>query len=85
MEVPARACHIHPMDGDLETPRFAPRPEKLGDGWLVIVTWPDGVQQQVAGFKTEGEAEDWIRKDAFAWLQQHPKMRLAQFPPPPSN
>ena len=77
MELPARPCHTQPMDGDLETPEFAPRPEKIGGGWLVIVTWPDGVQQQLAGFKSEAEAEEWIRKDAFAWLQQHPKTRLA--------
>ena len=75
LECLGMACHIALMNGDLLTPDFKPLSSKEGGEWLVIVTWPDGVQQQISGFRSEFEAEDWIRKDAFTWLQQHPKSR----------
>jgi hypothetical protein len=65
------------MDGDLETPAFAPRPEKTGRGWCILVTWPDGTQEQVCGFGSQAEANDWIKMEAYTWLQLHPKHRRA--------
>ena len=65
------------MPNELEIPEFTPREEKIGSDWYVLVTWSDGYEQQVPGFKSEAEADQWIKLDSFEWLQRHPKSRPA--------
>jgi hypothetical protein len=50
-----------------------------GDEWRVAVTWPDGQVEDVASFKTEADANEWIAKEFQGWLEK----RNAQTGPRP--
>jgi hypothetical protein len=63
------------MASEWETPGFVPLPARDGDDWHVHVTWPDGTEEDVCGFKSEIEANEWIKMESFMWLQLHPKIR----------
>jgi hypothetical protein len=39
-----------------------------GDDWCVAATWPDGRYEEIAGFKNELEANEWIANKFQAWL-----------------
>jgi hypothetical protein len=39
-----------------------------GHDWLVAATWPDGRYEEIAGFKNESEANEWIANKFQAWL-----------------
>ena len=49
-------------------PTMTPRPLKDSSGWYVLLTWPDGLEQQIDDFLTEAEAEAWIDGESAAWL-----------------
>ena len=40
------------------------------DDWFVAATWPDGTFEEIQGFKTESEANEWIAKEFQAWLDK---------------
>jgi hypothetical protein len=40
------------------------------DDWRVSATWPDGHSEEIAGFKNEAEANDWIANKFQAWLEE---------------
>jgi hypothetical protein len=63
------------MANEPAKPELKPFPVKDISGWYVLVTWPDGTEQQVYDFRTELEAKAWIEHDSVAWLQKHPKTR----------
>jgi hypothetical protein len=44
-----------------------------GQDWLVAATWPDGRYEEIAGFKNELEANEWIANKFHEWLdnQRH--------------
>jgi hypothetical protein len=46
-----------------------PKPLKVGDKWHVRAAWPSGRPEKITGFKTEGEALDWIATSSEAWLR----------------
>ena len=39
-----------------------------GDDWWVAATWPDGRYEEIAGFKSELEANEWIARKFQEWL-----------------
>jgi hypothetical protein len=39
-----------------------------GHDWLVAATWPDGRYEEIAGFKNESEANEWIANKFQSWL-----------------
>jgi hypothetical protein len=41
-----------------------------GENWFVAATWPDGRFEEIQGFKTESEANEWIAKEFQAWLDK---------------
>jgi hypothetical protein len=41
-----------------------------GEGWCVAARWPDGRVEDIAGFKSEFEANEWIAKDFQTWLEE---------------
>jgi hypothetical protein len=47
---------------------MTPRPLKDFSGWYVLLTWPDGLEQQIDDFLTEAEAQAWIDDESAAWL-----------------
>jgi hypothetical protein len=42
---------------------------KLGGGWYVKATHPNGRIEDVTGFATEAEAKDWIDRMSPDWLR----------------
>jgi hypothetical protein len=43
---------------------------KIGGGYCVRATLPDGMVDRIEGFTTEGEAGRWIRNESVIWLDQ---------------
>jgi hypothetical protein len=52
------------------TPTFTPSQDKIGSGWHVDVLRENGVPEQVSGFRSEAEAQDWIDHKSSAWLKE---------------
>jgi hypothetical protein len=63
-----------------------PEPQKAGsvpvlqirraegdDKWCIAATWPDGHFEQIAGFKSETDANEWIAKSFQEWLDHRKK------------
>jgi hypothetical protein len=44
-----------------------------GDDWFVAATWPNGLFEEIRGFKSESEANEWIAKEFQAWLEERSK------------
>jgi hypothetical protein len=51
-------------------PTFEPHENLLKTGWYVLVTWPDGTHQTVAGFSSELEAARWIKSSSEKWVAE---------------
>ena len=56
-------------------PMFEVLEWKIGGGFYVTATLPNGVPEQIQGFSTESEAARWIRQESAAWL--HARRKLA--------
>jgi hypothetical protein len=39
-----------------------------GEAWKVAATWPDGRFEEIKGFKSESEANEWIAHSLQEWL-----------------
>ncbi len=48
---------------------FEPLKTKIGSGWNVLVTLPNGDQTQISGFDTKANAREWIANKSASWLQ----------------
>jgi hypothetical protein len=46
-----------------------------GDAWCVHAEFPDGTFEEVPGFKTENEANEWIAKELQHWLDERQRRR----------
>jgi hypothetical protein len=44
-----------------------------GGAWCVHAEFPDGTSEDISGFKTENEANQWIAKDLQLWLETREK------------
>jgi hypothetical protein len=44
--------------------------------FTVRATWPDGAFEEVAGFLSEQEADDWIANKFPIWLEEQNKARV---------
>ena len=40
------------------------------DRWWVAAKWPQGQTEDIMGFRTETEANDWIAKELDEWLER---------------
>jgi hypothetical protein len=49
-------------------PIFEVEQWRIGGGYYVRATLPDGTTDQIDGFATESEAGRWIRNESPAWL-----------------
>ena len=48
-----------------------------GHDWWVAATWPDGRYEEIAGFKNELEANEWIASKFQAWLDSQKNLAKA--------
>jgi hypothetical protein len=51
-----------------EIPVMQIRHSDTGD-WLVAAKWPSGEVEDIKGFATESQANEWIAKELQAWLE----------------
>ena len=61
-------------------PDIRPRELKDETGWYVFVDWGDRPAEQVGGFASENEAQNWIDCSVFDWLKKRfeaPELRLS--------
>ena len=40
------------------------------DVWFVAAEWPDGRIEDIRGFRTESEANEWVANELQAWLDE---------------
>lgn len=61
----------HPAVELVKQVGFAHKPLRCGEWWYVVATHPSGQQEDVAGFHSETEAEEWLAgsKGLRAWLK----------------
>jgi len=38
--------------------------------WWVAAKWPDGRTEDIKGFSSEADANEWIAKELAQWLEQ---------------
>ena len=50
-------------------PEMKPRELKDGSGWYVFVRWGNRPAEQVGGFPSETEAQQWIDQAGTSWLK----------------
>jgi hypothetical protein len=51
--------------------KFQPVPLKVGVGWQVVVTYPPGHKEHIAGFESLTEALNWIGSPpCIEWVKQ---------------
>ena len=46
---------------------------KIGGGFYVRATLPDGTIDRIEGFVTEGEAATWVKNESVVWLSEKRK------------
>jgi hypothetical protein len=56
-------------------PTMTPCPLKDASGWYILLTWPDGREEQMDDFTSEEEAQAWIDDESAAWLADAKKRR----------
>jgi hypothetical protein len=56
---------------------FEPVQMKIGTGWYLRLTLPGGRQSRIDGFKTQAEAQEWIKAKSTAWLKMYDGGRYA--------
>lgn len=69
VETDRPSWHICGMDKPEKKPEMRPRELKDGSGWYVLVQWRDRPSQQVGGFRSEEEAQQWIIENSAEWLR----------------
>jgi hypothetical protein len=43
---------------------------KNGGSWTVRAEFPDGSSEEISGFATENDANEWIAKELQSWLDR---------------
>jgi hypothetical protein len=57
------------MDKPEKKPEMRPRELKDGSGWYVLVQWGYRPSEQVGGFLSEDEAQQWITENSVGWFK----------------
>lgn len=63
--------HIRGMMYPSTMIKFQPLPLKVGMEWHVVVTYPSGHKEHIAGFKHQTEAVNWIGSPpCMQWVKE---------------
>ena len=57
------------------TPVLQVRHTDGSKAWSVAATWPDGRFEEIAGFRNESEANEWIALKFQDWLDEQDHAR----------
>ena len=63
---------------------FEPIELKVGQGWCVRVMLPQRKQPQLGNFRTEVEAQEWIKRRSLAWLRKYERCSKSNRPMSPT-
>jgi IS1 family transposase len=55
------------LGNDRRQPKLEVHGWKIGGGFFVLVTWPNGGTTEIPGFTTEADAAKWIRNEWPVW------------------
>jgi hypothetical protein len=72
VEITATIRHIDQMKED-PLPLMTPHKREDNSGWMIRVTWPDGPEELVNGFRSISDVESWLSVGSQEWLRQHPR------------
>jgi hypothetical protein len=75
VEKAAAICHIDQMKEP--APLMTPHKRDDSSGWMIKVTWPDGPEELVNGFRSMSDVESWLSVGSQEWLKQHPRNKSA--------
>jgi hypothetical protein len=53
---------------DKSSPTLQARELKDGSAWYIVLTWPNGQTENIDGFGSESELDEWITTKYRAWL-----------------
>jgi hypothetical protein len=59
------------MKTSKKQPKLEARERRDGTGWFVLVTWGDRPSEQVGGFPSQAEAQQWIDRSGPSWVREH--------------
>jgi hypothetical protein len=77
MEITLPTYHFTKMMND-PPPRMTPRKREDNSGWIVLVYWADGREEQLNGFRSLSDVESWFSfGGSQEWLNQHPGNKKA--------
>ena len=48
---------------------------KNGGAWSVHAEFPDGSFEEISGFRTENEANEWVAKELQDWLDRRERTK----------
>jgi len=68
--VPAARPHSGTMDRSWPKAVFKPIETKDGQ-WSIRLSLPGGRRPVIDGFKSEAEAQEWIKTDSIAWIERY--------------
>ena len=51
-------------------PKLEPRQLRDESGWFVLVTWGDWPSEQIGGFPSQAEAQQWIDRSSANWIEE---------------
>jgi hypothetical protein len=57
---------------DRSWPKAVFKPIETKDGeWSIRLSLPGGRRPVIDGFKSEAEAQEWIKTDSIAWIERY--------------
>jgi len=62
-------AHTFYMVESKSNPIFEARQLKSAPGWYVLVSWRYGQVEQISGFESQRDAQNWSTEKSEAWLR----------------
>ena len=56
---------------DKGSPTLQARELKDGSAWYIVLTWPNGQTENIDGFSSETEINEWMTTKYRGWLAKH--------------
>jgi hypothetical protein len=67
LEMVPKQAHYSQMT-DKSSPIVETRELKDGSAWYIVLTWPNGQTENIDGFSSEAEINEWITTKYPGWL-----------------
>ena len=70
LEIAPEQAHSSPMI-DKGSSTLRARELKDGSAWYIVLTWPNGQTENIDGFSSETEINEWMTTKYRGWLAKH--------------